>query len=292
MATILIFFGAHWFCSAFAQTFFLHRYASHSMFTMSKGWEKFWHLFTIIAQGPSYLNPRGYAILHRMHHQFSDTEKDPHSPHHADNFFHMMLKTKHHYDNYAYGKVQAPAAFSENTPSWPAVDNLGQSWVFRIAAGSLYAFFYMAFVPTGMWYLYLLLPMHWLMGPIHGALVNWGGHMYGYVNFKVKDESRNALPIDFLVGGELYQNNHHVYGTAPNFANRWFELDTTYQVMRMLHLFRIIRLKKPAVEKIMAKAEAPATVSIKPALAHDVPRHEQPRTASSRARVSSRQATA
>ena len=149
-----------------------------------------------------------------------------------------------------------------------------------------------AFVPTGMWYLYLLLPMHWLMGPIHGALVNWGGHMYGYVNFKVKDESRNALPIDFLVGGELYQNNHHVFGTSPNFAKRWFELDTTYQVMRMLHLFRIIRLKKPAVEKIMAKAEAPATVSIKPALAHDVPRHEQPRTASSRARVSSRQATA
>lgn len=269
MTTILIFFAVHWFASAFAQTFFLHRYASHSMFTMNKGWEKFWHLFTIIAQGPSYLNPRGYAILHRMHHQFSDTEKDPHSPHHAKNFFDMMLKTKHTYDDYAYGKVQAAAAFVENTPSWPIVDNLGQSWVFRIGAGALYAFFYMAFVPEGMWYLYLLLPIHWLMGPIHGAMVNWGGHMYGYVNFtKTKDESKNTLPIDFLIGGELYQNNHHAFGTNPNFASRWFELDTTYQVMRVLNLLHIIRFKKTAAEKT---AQAQASVKIKQAQATSRP---------------------
>jgi stearoyl-CoA desaturase (delta-9 desaturase) len=263
MATILIFFAGHWLASAFAQSFFLHRYASHGMFTMSKGWEKFWHLFTIIAQGPSYLNPRGYAILHRMHHQFSDTEKDPHSPHHAKNFLDMMLKTKHEYDKYAYGKVEVPKAFTENTPSWPAVDNLGQSWVFRIGAGALYAFFYMAFVPEGMWYLYLLLPLHWLMGPIHGALVNWGGHMYGYTNYKLKDESRNALPIDFLIGGELYQNNHHALGNRPNFAKRWFEIDTTYQVMRVLDLLRIIRIKHPVAEpqKSESKAKAASKVS-------------------------------
>lgn len=267
MATILIFFGAHWFLSAFSQTFFLHRYASHSMFTMNKGWERFWHLFTIIAQGPSYLNPRGYAILHRMHHQFSDTEKDPHSPHHAKNFFDMMVKTKHTYDDYAYGRVTAATTFSENTPSWPAVDNLGKSWFFRIGAGALYAFFYMAFVPTGMWYLYLLLPAHWLMGPIHGAIVNWGGHKYGYVNYtKTKDESKNTLPIDFLVGGELYQNNHHAFGTQPNFAKRWFELDTTYQIMRVFNLLHIIRFKKSAGPKA-AKTTVQAPVSTETAAA-------------------------
>jgi len=271
MTTILIFFAAHWVLSAFAQSFFLHRYASHSMFTMSKGWEKFWHLFTIIAQGPSYLHPRGYAILHRMHHQFSDTEKDPHSPHHAKNFFDMMWKTAQEYDNYAYGKVQVARHYWENTPSWPAIDNLGQSWIFRIGAGALYAFFYLAFVPEGMWYLYLLLPLHWLMGPIHGALVNWGGHMYGYTNYKLKDKSRNALPIDFLVGGELYQNNHHALGNQPNFARRWFELDTTYQVMRVLDLLHIIRIKHPAAEpqksESKAKSASKATAGRRPVAA-------------------------
>lgn len=254
MSIIITFFVCHWVFSAFSQTFFLHRYASHRMFTMSKPWERFWHLFTIIAQGPSYLNPKGYAILHRMHHAFSDTEKDPHSPHHANGFFDMMLKTKHHYDNYAYGRVPTPKRFDEETPSWPIVDNLGQSWLFRVGAGSLYAFFYLAFVPEGQWGWYFLLPVHWLMGPIHGAIVNWGGHKYGYVNFKkTKDESRNTLPIDFLVFGELFQNNHHGRGSSPNFAVKWFEIDPSYQIMKVFAFLGMIRFNKSETEKAEEK---------------------------------------
>lgn len=125
----------------------------------------------------------------------------------------------------------------------------------------------MAFVPEGAWYLYLLLPAHWLMGPIHGAMVNWGGHKYGYVNFtKTKDESKNTLPIDFLIGGELYQNNHHAFGTNPNFAKRWFELDTTYQIMRVLNLVHVIRFKKIAEPKA-AKTAGPRVVSTETAAA-------------------------
>src|SRR5579864_3712476 len=102
MWVILIFFAAHWSCSIFAQTFFLHRYGAHRMFTMSPGWERFFYLFTFAAQGPSFLNPRGYAILHREHHAFSDTERDPHSPRFSTNVLTMMWKTKHRYDDYAY----------------------------------------------------------------------------------------------------------------------------------------------------------------------------------------------
>src|SRR5580658_1348377 len=68
---IAIFFVAHWQISVFFQTFFLHRYGAHRMFTMSKGWERFFHLCTYMTQGSSYLCPRAYAILHRMHHAYS-----------------------------------------------------------------------------------------------------------------------------------------------------------------------------------------------------------------------------
>ncbi|MEQ9362973.1 MAG: acyl-CoA desaturase, partial [Leptospirales bacterium] len=69
------------------------------------------------------------------------------------------------------------------------------------------------------------------------------GHKYGYVNFKkTKDESRNTLPFDFLTMGELFQNNHHGRATSPNFAYRWFEIDPTYQVMRLLSLVGVIRM--------------------------------------------------
>jgi stearoyl-CoA desaturase (delta-9 desaturase) len=77
-------------------------------------------------------------------------------------------------------------------------------------------------------------------------MVNWGGHKYGYVNFRnSKDHSRNTLPIDILIGGELYQNNHHGKANSPNFAHRWFELDYGYQAMRLLRLAGIIRFETP-----------------------------------------------
>ena len=77
---IICFFIAHWQLSVFFQSFFLHRYGAHKQFEMSRGWERFFHLSTYLVQGPSFLSARAYAILHRMHHAFSDTAKDPHSP--------------------------------------------------------------------------------------------------------------------------------------------------------------------------------------------------------------------
>ena len=62
---ILLFFVLHWYLSLFVQTFFLHRYAAHRMFTMSPFWERAFHVFTWLAQGSSYLNPAVYGMMHR-----------------------------------------------------------------------------------------------------------------------------------------------------------------------------------------------------------------------------------
>lgn len=87
-----------------------------------------------------------------------------------------------------------------------------------------------------------LLPAHFAMGPLHGAIVNWCGHRYGYRNFASRDRSRNTLPIDVVCMGELFQNNHHARPASPDFATRRFELDLTWQVMRLLARLRIIQL--------------------------------------------------
>src|SRR5450755_5023921 len=100
MYIILAFFILHWQASVFYQTFFLHRFGAHRQFTMSKGWERFFHLLTYVTQGSSFLSPRGYAILHRMHHAYSDTEKDPHSPEFFKDVWSMTMQTKNIYMDY------------------------------------------------------------------------------------------------------------------------------------------------------------------------------------------------
>ncbi len=239
---ILIFFVAHWFLSLFCQTFFLHRFASHKMFNTNPFWERFFYLLTFITQGSSFLNPRAYAIMHRMHHAFSDTEKDPHSPHFFKDVWTMMIETKNIYNDYVKNLKEPDNEFKGNYPEWPLIDKIGDSIITRVAFGLCYVAIYVLYAPY--WWVFALLPVHFLMGPIHGAIVNWCGHKYGYANFDNGDHSKNSTPFGFLMLGELFQNNHHKFPNSPNFAKKWFEFDATYPVMKVLHWARIIRIRK------------------------------------------------
>ena len=237
---ILIFFVSHWYLSLFSQTFYLHRYSAHKMFTMNKFWEKFFYLFTYLTQGASYLTPRPYAIMHRMHHAFSDTEKDPHSPHFFKEVMSMMKYTYKIFSGIHNNKLQFDAKFDRNFPEWKTVDWMANTWTSRLLFGTGYVIFYVYFATS--WWMYFLLPIHFLMGPVHGAIVNWAGHKYGYRNFNENDHSKNTLIFDFLMLGELFQNNHHHAGSRPNFAAKWWEIDPVYPIIKILDKVKIIKL--------------------------------------------------
>ncbi|HEY4611874.1 MAG TPA: acyl-CoA desaturase [Bacteroidota bacterium] len=241
--TIVVFFLAHWFSSLFCQTFFLHRYSAHGMFRMSKFWERFFYVLTFITQGASFLNPRAYAIMHRMHHAYSDTEKDPHSPHYFRSMFKMMWRTKEVYINILLGRADVDASLEKNCPEWKAFDRVVHPWPVRMVFVILYILFYVQFATA--WWLWLLLPLHFIIGPIHGAIVNWFGHKYGYVNYDdTGDLSKNTLPMDFVTMGELFQNNHHKFPNSINFARRLFEFDPTYPIVKLMSWIGIISFSK------------------------------------------------
>ncbi len=242
MKFILLFFAIHWFSSLFFQTFFLHRYASHKMFTMSSFWEKFFYLMTFITQGASFLNPRAYAIMHRMHHAYSDTEKDPHSPHFIKDVWGLMMKTKGIYLQYAKYKTEPEPEFRDRYPTWAFMDKVSDLWSVRILFGVGYFMIYYFFAPSLWWY--LLLPAHLFMGPLHGAIVNWCGHKYGYANYDNDDHSKNTIPLDLLMLGELFQNNHHKSPNRANFAKKWFEFDPTYPAMVVMNYLGIIHFRR------------------------------------------------
>lgn len=156
----------------------------------------------------------------------------------------MMWKTKEVYNDLLYERGSVEPRFAKNIPYWKVIEDMGDAWFSRLAWAVLYTLVYIEFADY--WFLYLLLPFHYLMGPVHGAIVNWCGHMYGYQNFDNKDQSRNSLVWDFLMMGELFQNNHHKYGARPNFAMKGWEIDPTYPVMKFLQAVGIIKLNKVA----------------------------------------------
>jgi stearoyl-CoA desaturase (delta-9 desaturase) len=246
MLAIAVFFLLHWSLSMFCQTFFLHRYGAHRMFVMSKGWERFFHLLTAVSQGSSYLAARPYAILHREHHAYADTDRDPHSPQITPNLGQMMWKTKVRYEGLRRRTILPEARFEGGYPTWPALDRFFEHWPVLIGFGAAYTLFYALFAPH--WAYFLLLPIHFIMGPVHGAIVNYCGHKFGYRNFETPhgDKSRNTLPFDFVTMGELFQNNHHARSSSPNFAARWFELDPTWIMIRLLAWAKVIRLANRA----------------------------------------------
>jgi len=240
MIAVLTFLALHWYSSAFAQSFFLHRYVSHRRFRMNKFWERAFYLFTFLSQGSSFLHPKSYALLHLDHHTHSDTDEDPHSPHFFEDVMRMMLNTRKVYMEYRRGERTGPSSFVDNMPTWDAVDRIGNSVWTRLGFAVLYVSFYVTYAPSFWWY--LLIPLHIGMGPIHGAFVNWCGHKYGYQNFENGDHSKNTFWLDLFFMGECFQNNHHKYPKRANFAVRWFEFDMVYPLIKLFESAKIITL--------------------------------------------------
>jgi len=241
MVVIIAFFIAHWYLSLFFQTCFLHRYAAHKSITMSKTMEKVFFVLTWFFQGSNYLSAYGYGIMHRMHHAYADTEKDVHSPKYDESLFKMMWKTKTIYSAITSKTMIVDERFTQDVPEWESFDKFARSWISRLGWGLVYTSVY--FFYADFWWLWLLLPIQFIMTPVHGAIINWFAHKYGYRNFEVFDTSKNFLPFDFLMMGESYHNNHHKHGDRANFGGvRWHEIDPTYQVIKVLDALKIVKI--------------------------------------------------
>jgi len=203
--------------------------------------EKVFYVLTFIFQGSSFLSPYAYGVMHRLHHAHADTAQDPHSPSFSQNLFDMMWKTKNYYNTILHRHDNIEPKFKKNVPHWALMEKIGDQWLVRIAWGALYTLFYIQFATE--WWMFLLLPIHFLMGPVHGVIINWYAHKYGYRNFEVNDTARNLLPFDFLMMGESYHNNHHKLGGRANFGVKWHEFDPTYPIIKALNWLKLIKLK-------------------------------------------------
>jgi len=215
---------------------------------MSKGWEKFFFVFCYLTQGSSYLSPKAYGIMHRIHHSYTDTEDDPHSPSFDKNFFSMMWRTRGVYNGIFSGNVPVEERFLKNIPTWNWFDRWANSALSRLIWIGLYVWFYIAFAPSLWWF--ILIPLHAVMGPLHGVIINWFAHKHGHTNFETGNTSKNLFKVDWLMFGEGYHNNHHMFPARVNFAAVKGEVDFCYPFILVMNKLKIIQLPVAAVKKV------------------------------------------
>ena len=215
---------------------------------MSKGWERFFFIVAYITQGSSYMSPKTYGIMHRLHHAHTDTELDPHSPSFSKNIFTMMWRTRTFYRDIFNGTMEVDPKFTKNLPEWDGFDKWANSGISRALWVVIYLALFIIFAASP--WLYLLLPIIISMGAFHGAIVNWFAHKYGYKNYILKNTSENLFSVDFLMLGESYHNNHHKFPSAINFGKRWHEIDPIYPVIRFFAWLGVISIPAPALVRV------------------------------------------
>lgn len=264
-------FFIHWALSLYPHSMFHHRYASHQQFSMSRASEKIWFVLSYLLQGPSYLSAKAYGIMHRLHHDYADTAKDPHSPSYSTSLFSMMWRTRNVYNEictYLFTSQSAERAQAlrrltkmgitesdllsaqrRSLPSWDAFDKFANSGASRIIWIGIYAFLYffvlLPWSGESVWWSGLFL-FHCIMAPAQGVMINWFAHTIGERVFKQSNTSTNiAWGIDWFMLGEGYHNDHHKLPASANFAfHKWWYIDPIYLTLWVQDKLGMIRLLK------------------------------------------------
>jgi stearoyl-CoA desaturase (delta-9 desaturase) len=200
-------------------------------------------LIFVAALAMDTVGPIEWVGSHRIHHQLSDRQGDPHSPNDGGFWSHIGW------------------AFLKNSPKWrDAALDLARdryiSWIDRwhhVLALTFLIFLYVCGEAAGglglSWFLWggctrIVLVMHieWL--------INSATHRWGYRNFQTADNSTNLWWVAIFALGEGWHNNHHAQPGSAAHGMKWWELDLTWYFIRALEscgfAWKVVRPKAGA----------------------------------------------
>ena len=84
--------------------------------------------------------------------------------------------------------------------------------------------------------------------------VNSVAHVVGRRRYATNDSSRNNPVIAVLTLGEGWHNNHHHYPLSARQGFRWWQVDISYAMLRILSCFGLVRdLKSPPATAVAAR---------------------------------------
>jgi stearoyl-CoA desaturase (Delta-9 desaturase) len=213
-----------------------HRYFAHRTFKMGRFAQFFMAFGGCLA---AQKGPLWWASHHRMHHKYSDTDLDVHSPKKGFFWSHVGWILSAKYDEPLYERIGDFAKFPELR--WldryylvpPLV--LGAALWYFAGTG--------AFVMGGCVSTVLL---------YHGTFfINSLAHVFGSRRYATDDTSRNSLLLALITCGEGWHNNHHHFQASARQGFRWWEIDVSYYVLKLFEVFGVVKgIKEPPAKAL------------------------------------------
>ena len=207
-----------------------HRYFAHRTYKTSRVFQ------FILAFGGGTAAQKGalwWAGHHRLHHRYTDTVQDAHSPIKGVFFSHVgwivSERSKPTPDSIADFQKYPELRFL-NKHDWIAPWSLGIFCFWYGGASGLVTGFFLSTI------------MCW-----HSTfLVNSLAHLWGTRRFATPDSSRNNALVAFLTMGEGWHNNHHHIQSSCRQGFRWYEFDMSFYVLNVLSWLRVVKdIKAP-----------------------------------------------
>lgn len=234
----------------FAITGFYHRYFSHKAFKTSRVVQ---FIFAAIGASSAQRGPLWWAAHHRAHHVNADKENDEHSPRlHGFVWSHMgWFLSKHNFstrldrisDFAKYPELRFIDRFDILIPILLALSLYG--------LGEMLAAYYPTLETSGLQLVVWGFVISTLALYHVTFTINSLAHTIGRRRFKTRDDSRNNWLLALLTFGEGWHNNHHYYPGSARQGFRWWEIDISYYVLRLLQSSRLIWDLRPVPKRVM-----------------------------------------
>jgi stearoyl-CoA desaturase (delta-9 desaturase) len=201
-----------------------------------------------------------WCAVHRRHHQCSDDEGDPHSPHgHGTGVVAMIKGAWHAHVGWIFQPDKPDLARSvKDLTADKALLFIDRTFLLWVALGLL--------IPAVIGWAVTGSGWGFLSGLLWGGLVricvmhhatwciNSVCHIWGARPYNSGDHSRNNPIFGIVSLGEGWHNNHHAFPTSARHGLRWWQFDFTWVVIKALSLVGLAwNVRVPNEQALKAK---------------------------------------
>ena len=216
-------------------TLFLHRGQAHRGIEFHPALEHFMRFWLWLTTG---MVTKQWVAIHRKHHQKTDAQGDPHSPH-VYGIWRVLFGGAGLYHD-ASKDTDMVGKFGVGTPDDWLEKNVYTKHS-RLGITLLLVVNLLCFSWWGLliWGIQMIWIPFWAAGVVNGV-----GHWFGYRNYVTKDKSTNIFPWGVIIGGEELHNNHHDDPANPKLSKKKWEFDIGWMWLNLLSKLKLAKVRE------------------------------------------------